>query len=88
MAAPPKYLTGDVEGIKEFIDRFDVGTLPCGDFFPKHNSYSTFVSILLRYTNDVLTPIPGLPIRLRRCVIPPTSPVFPGHHTADISNDS
>lgn len=26
MAAAPKYLTGDAEGIKEFIDRFDVRT--------------------------------------------------------------
>ena len=27
MAAQPKYLTGDKEGIKEFIDEFDVSQL-------------------------------------------------------------
>jgi len=29
MAPPPKYLTGDKEGIKEFIDRFDVFLFDC-----------------------------------------------------------
>jgi len=28
MSDKPKYLTGDVEGIKEFLDRFDVSAMP------------------------------------------------------------
>lgn len=66
MVAAPKHLTGDAEGIKEFIDRFDVCIFARAVPFPEYNPYSTSP----RHVCGVLTPIPGLPIRLRWCVIP------------------